>query len=152
MLTPEIKTQLLEIINQADAKVTQIANCDVRLVLVDPAGQLVQLKGEPDRHLTAIKKDKILRDIIIEVTGVEWHDIESKRRKREFVMARQLYMYFAYYWVKYSFKVAANNVGGRDHSTAIHSCNTVKDLVDTDYEEMKLWFTQIKIKLNSVLL
>lgn len=58
--------------------------------------------------------------------------LKSKTRKREIVQARQISMYFAKQLTKASLKNIGMHFGGRDHSTVIHACQTVNDLIDTD--------------------
>ncbi len=58
--------------------------------------------------------------------------LKSKTRKREIVQARQISMYFAKQLTKASLKNIGMHFGGRDHSTVIHACQTVNDLMDTD--------------------
>jgi chromosomal replication initiator protein len=41
-------------------------------------------------------------------------------------------MYFAKKLTKHSLKAIGDYFGGRDHSTVIHSCQTVEDLMETD--------------------
>ena len=58
--------------------------------------------------------------------------VKSKTRKREIVQARQISMFLAKAFTKNSLKTIGEHFGGRDHTTVIHSCQTVKDLMDTD--------------------
>jgi chromosomal replication initiator protein len=58
--------------------------------------------------------------------------LREKTRKREVVQARQLSMFLAKQFTKNSLKVIGKHFGGRDHSTVIHSCQAVQDLIDTD--------------------
>jgi chromosomal replication initiator protein len=58
--------------------------------------------------------------------------LESKSRKRIYVIPRQIAMYFLKMFTSLSLEEIGNMFGERDHSTAIHSINTVKDLIDTD--------------------
>lgn len=60
--------------------------------------------------------------------------LQRKSRKREIVKARQVFMYLAKKTTKYSLKVIGNYVDGFDHTTVIHSCITVQNLIDTDAE------------------
>ena len=48
------------------------------------------------------------------------------------VQARQITMFLAKAFTKNSLKTIGEHFGGRDHTTVIHSCQTVKDLMDTD--------------------
>jgi chromosomal replication initiator protein len=41
-------------------------------------------------------------------------------------------MFLAKQFTKNSLKNIGDHFGGRDHTTVIHSCQTVKDLMDTD--------------------
>lgn len=58
--------------------------------------------------------------------------LRASTRKREVVQARQISMYFAKKLTKHSLKAIGEFFGGRDHSTVIHSCQTVEDLMETD--------------------
>lgn len=58
--------------------------------------------------------------------------LKSKTRKRNIVLARQISMYFAKNMTKSSLANIGKHFGGRDHSTVIHACQTVLDLMDTD--------------------
>ena len=58
--------------------------------------------------------------------------LKDKTRKRAIVQARQLSMYLAKSLTKNSLKSIGKHFGGRDHSTVIHSCQAVQDLMDTD--------------------
>ena len=58
--------------------------------------------------------------------------IGSKSRKREFVVARQVSMYLAQKYTKMPTSRIGKLVGGRDHSTVIHSCSQVESRLKTD--------------------
>ena len=58
--------------------------------------------------------------------------MKSKTRKRHIVQARQISMYFAKNMTKASLANIGKHFGGRDHSTVIHACQTVQDLMETD--------------------
>jgi chromosomal replication initiator protein len=66
--------------------------------------------------------------------SVPMEKLKEKTRKRAIVQARQLSMYLAKNFTKSSLKVIGRYFGGRDHSTVIHSCQAVRDLMDTDKE------------------
>ncbi|AIZ64530.1 chromosomal replication initiation protein [Hymenobacter sp. DG25B] len=58
--------------------------------------------------------------------------LKDKTRKKEVVTARQVAMYFAKEHTNHSLKSIGYHFGGRDHSTVIHSVQTVSDLIDSD--------------------
>jgi len=66
--------------------------------------------------------------------NISIEDIKSKTRKRDIVQARQISMYFAKKLTNTSLCNIGKQFGGRDHSTVIHACQTVNDLLDTDKE------------------
>jgi len=49
---------------------------------------------------------------------------------------------------KCSFPAIGNHVGGRDHTTAMHACNKVNELLKTD-EQLKRDISLIREKLYS---
>lgn len=60
--------------------------------------------------------------------------LKGKSRKREIVQARQVAMYFVKQFTDFSLKHIGQQFGNRDHSTVIHSCQVVSDIMDTDPE------------------
>ncbi|MCB0736297.1 MAG: chromosomal replication initiator protein DnaA [Bacteroidetes bacterium] len=58
--------------------------------------------------------------------------LKSKTRKREIVQARQISMFLSKRFTKTSLANIGKFFGGRDHSTVIHACQTVSNLMDTD--------------------
>ena len=58
--------------------------------------------------------------------------LKAKTRKKEVVTARQVAMYFAKHHTSHTLKTIGFHFGGRDHTTVMHSVQTVSDLVDQD--------------------
>jgi len=73
-----------------------------------------------------------IKELVAEHFEVPVEKLQSKTRKREVVMARQLSMYLAKNYTNSSLKNIGRNFGNRDHSTVIHSVKVVQDLMDTD--------------------
>ena len=73
-----------------------------------------------------------IQKMVCEYFDVAYDKLLQKTRKREIVQARQITMYLAKAFTKNSLKTIGEHFGGRDHTTVIHSCQTVKDLMDTD--------------------
>ena len=74
-------------------------------------------------------------DILEKVCGhfrVEQRHVFSKSRKREYVQARQVSMYLAQKYTKMPAGRIGQLIGNRDHSTVIHSCNTVEKRLKVD--------------------
>ena len=73
-----------------------------------------------------------IQKLVCEYFEVPVELLKSQTRKREIVQARQITMFLAKAFTKNSLKTIGEHFGGRDHTTVIHSCQTVKDLMDTD--------------------
>lgn len=64
--------------------------------------------------------------------GVTQQNVFSKSRKREFVQARQVCMYLAQKYTKMPSARIGKLIGGRDHSTVIHSCSAIEQRLKLD--------------------
>ncbi|MDD6111384.1 MAG: helix-turn-helix domain-containing protein, partial [Prevotellaceae bacterium] len=56
----------------------------------------------------------------------------GRSRKRDYVAARQLSMYFAQKYTKMPASRIGQLIGGRDHSTVIHSCSAIEQRLKVD--------------------
>src|SRR2546423_2707325 len=92
-----------------------------------------------------------IQKLVCEFFDVPYDRLLHKTRKREIVQARQITMYLAKAFTKNSLKTIGEHFGGRDHTTVIHSCQTVKDLMDTDslFRENVVELTQ-KVQLAAM--
>ena len=68
--------------------------------------------------------------------------LSSKSRRHEIVLVRQISMYLAQKYTKLPASRIGKLVGGRDHSTVIHSCNTISKRLQVD--------TMFKEELSSI--
>jgi chromosomal replication initiator protein len=74
-------------------------------------------------------------DILEKVCGhynVSQQYVFSKSRKRDYVLVRQVSMYLAQKYTKMPAARIGQLIGGRDHSTVIHSCSTVEQRLKVD--------------------
>jgi len=81
------------------------------------------------------KKLVSVRDVVHKVA--EFYDIDEnsiyeKTRRKEVVRPRQLIMYILREDFKVSFPTIGQKLGGRDHTTVIHSCDKVRTELKTD--------------------
>lgn len=75
---------------------------------------------------------EFIQELVADHFDVPVDKLQGKTRKRQVVIARQMSMYLTKKLTGKSLKAIGENFGGRDHSTVIHSCKTVKDLMETD--------------------
>ncbi len=94
-----------------------------------------------DRPLTV---DDILEQVCNHY-NVTSTNINSRSRKREYVIARQVSMYLCQKYTKMPASRIGMLVGKRDHSTVVHSCNQVETRLKTD----KKFFDEIQSIENS---
>ena len=86
----------------------------------------------------AVKVDNhplTIDDILEKVCGhykVTQQNVFSKSRKRNYVIVRQVSMYLAQKYTKMPASRIGQLIGGRDHSTVIHSCSTVEQRLKVD--------------------
>jgi len=91
-----------------------------------------------------------IQKMVCDYYHVDYTKLMTKTRKREVVLARQITMYLAKMFTKQSLKAIGEHFGGFDHTTVIHSCQTVKNLMDTDsdYKETLMEIQQ-KVQMAS---
>lgn len=87
-----------------------------------------------------------IQEIVCQQIDIEPQSLHSKTRVRPVVKARQMIMYFAKIFTKHSLRIIGDFFGGFDHTTVIHSCQTVEDLMTSD--KNYLWeIEQIRFKI-----
>ena len=74
--------------------------------------------------------------------GVSQQNVFSKSRKRQLVQVRQISMYLAQKYTKMPAARIGQLIGGRDHSTVLHSCTAVEQRMKVD--------SSFKDELNSI--
>ncbi len=74
----------------------------------------------------------LITKIVCEEMSIDENKVRDKTRKQEIVIARQLAMYLAKELTRISLKNVGLYFGGRDHSTVIHACTSIQNLIDTD--------------------
>lgn len=105
-----------------------------------------QVKGKPlsqsdvkrlIRNNIQVKKAKPVEDVVQAVTdfyGVEEELIHKKTRKKEVVRPRQIIMFILREDYEIAYPTIGQKIGGRDHTTVIHSYEKIKTEMETDAE------------------
>ena len=81
------------------------------------------------------KKSVTLKQIVETVTNfydLDNEDLRGSSRKKEIVNPRQIAMYLMREEINASFPSIGYELGGRDHTTAMHACEKIKQTVDKD--------------------
>ncbi len=96
----------------------------------------VELVREALKDLLALQDrlvsiDNIQR-VVAEYYKIKVSDLHSKRRSRSVARPRQVAMYLAKDLTNHSLPEIGDTFGGRDHTTVLHACRKVKELIDSD--------------------
>ena len=98
------------------------------------AERIIKRAVKVDNHPLTI--DDIM-DVVCKHYGVNQQQVFSKSRKRDYVQVRQVSMYLAQKYTKMPASRIGQLIGGRDHSTVLHSCSTIEQRlkVDKDFKD-----------------
>ncbi len=100
-----------------------------REMTVELAEQIIgKIVGEDKNEITIGKVQKT----VCEYFNISKDLFLSSSRKRPIVQARQIAMYMSRTLVGCSLSMIGSELGGKDHATVLHACNTVSDLMATD--------------------
>ncbi len=75
--------------------------------------------------------DNIQR-VVAEYYKIKVSDLNSKRRSRSVARPRQVAMYLAKDLTNHSLPEIGESFGGRDHTTVLHACRKIKELLESD--------------------
>jgi len=87
-----------------------------------------KIVGEQKTNLSI---DKV-QETVCQYFGISRQDLTSKSRRRNIVQARQIAMYMSRNLINCPLSIIGSEIGGKDHATVLHACNTVSDLIATD--------------------
>jgi chromosomal replication initiator protein len=88
-------------------------------------GPIIEL---PSRHLTV----EVIQRVTAQHFGLRVTDLKGAKRHRGVVVPRMIAVWLTRKHTQASFPEIGRSFGGRDHSTAIHACQKVDWLVQTD--------------------
>ena len=96
----------------------------------------IRLAERVIKRAVKVEDKPLTIDDIVETVCTHYNvtvtQVNSKSRKREYVVARQVTMYLAQKLTKMPASRIGKLVGNRDHSTVIHSCSKVEERLKVD--------------------
>jgi chromosomal replication initiator protein len=100
----------------------------------DEVARMLQVDVESKRRL--IKPANII-DAVTKVFDVTAREIKGRRRTAYIALARQTVMYLIREELQYPLEKIASEVNRKDHTTVIHACDKIEDLLkeDDQYKE-----------------
>ncbi len=116
----ELEGALNTLICQAQLKDRVLSLADVKTLL--------RTVGQPKKAVSVREIIKAVADFY----GVEEGSIYEKTRRKEVVKPRQIIMYILREDFRVSFPTIGDKLGGRDHTTVIHSCEKIREDLKTN--------------------
>ena len=102
-----------------------------------------KIVGEQEKEVTT---DLVISNVC-EYFNITREMLLSATRKRQIVQARQIAMYECRNLIQNcSLSTIGSELGGKDHATVLHACNTVQDLMATD-KLFRQWVEDIEIMI-----
>ncbi|SFN38906.1 chromosomal replication initiator protein DnaA [Dokdonella immobilis] len=95
-------------------------------------------------HAQAISIGNIQK-VVVEYYQLRMADLLSKRRSRSVARPRQIAMALAKEMTEHSLPEIGDAFGGRDHTTVLHACRTVRNLRETDGKLNQDWEKLVRI-------
>jgi chromosomal replication initiator protein len=95
-------------------------------------------------HAQAVTVPNIQK-IVADYYQVRLQDLLSKRRVRSLARPRQIAMTLAKELTEHSLPEIGEAFGGRDHTTVLHACRTIRKLAETDVRMRQDWEQLIRI-------
>ena len=93
------------------------------------AERIIKRAVKVDNHPLTI--DDIIEKVCCHY-NVSQQNVFSRSRKRDYVLVRQVSMYLAQKYTKMPASRIGQLIGGRDHSTVIHSCSAIEQRLKVD--------------------
>jgi chromosomal replication initiator protein len=116
---------------------------DRRELNLDLVKEIVHGTAKLDEKPLTIDK---IKDYVSAFFNIAIENLESKSRKHEIALARQMAMYLAKQYTELSLKSIGSFFGNRDHSTVLHSCTTIENYLCTD-KTVKSAFESLKTQI-----
>lgn len=153
----EINTEIIEYISSnITNNIRELEGCLVKiLALASLEGKEItlELAKEVVKSIATDRKFSItieqIQKTVSQYFEIPEDMLRSKTKKQEFVRARQISMYFCKKFTNASLKTIGLHFGGRDHSTVIHSIQSVEEMLNEEKFVSIINSIQRKIEINS---
>ena len=153
----DIDHEVLEIIaTSVDSNIRELEGSLNRLIAMAQLSHERITPAMAENALSAINKPRDSRAItpelitgtVCEYMGVSREDLLGKKRNREIALARQYAIYICREMTNLSTTRIGAEFGGRDHSTVMHACDKVGELMENDADTRRT-ITAIRQKIAS---
>jgi chromosomal replication initiator protein len=80
-----------------------------------------------------------IQKVVADYYGLQIKDLLSKRRTRSLARPRQMAMALAKELTEHSLPEIGDAFAGRDHTTVLHACRQIRNLMETDGKLREDW-------------
>lgn len=108
----------------------KLTNREVTLDLAEKALHDVVNETEQKREITV----ELIQEIVAEHYGITTDEMKSKKRTQHVVFSRHVAMYLTRMIMDIALYAVGKKFGGRDHTTVIHACNKINEVLESDPE------------------
>lgn len=150
-LSPEV---IEYIASNVTNNVRQLEGCLIKIIAQSSlTGTEITLSVVRETLKDMIKPSKInitiesIQRIVCEYFNIAEDMVRGKTRKQEIVQARQIAMFLGKEFTQSSLKSIGLHFGGRDHTTVIHACESVKNQAETN-EKFRAVLNDIRKKIE----
>ncbi|MCR4627587.1 MAG: chromosomal replication initiator protein DnaA [Treponema sp.] len=91
-----------------------------------------QLRDTFSQPLSGTITIDTIQKVVSDYYNISITDIKSKKRDKKYVYPRQIAIYLSRELTEYSYPEIGQEFGGRDHTTAMHADEKIRDLLKTD--------------------
>ena len=109
----------------------------------------IDLVKEALKDLLALQNKLVtvenIQKTVAEYYKIRLNELLSKRRSRSIARPRQIAMALAKELTNHSLPELGDKFGGRDHTTVLHACRTVKSLINSDPNAQEDWNNLMRI-------
>jgi len=149
-LTEEMIDFLASEVNSNVRELIGVINSVIAHSMIYKSDLSLDLLKETINKIAANQKKNInipyIQDVVCDYFGIRKEQLLSKTRKREIALPRQLAMYFSKEYTNATFAKIGEEMGGKDHTTVMYACETIKDVSKVD-KEIKKYLKDLKERI-----
>ncbi len=127
-IAQEIKTNIREL-EGALIRVIAYAQMDDQLVNIETTKMVLKDMVKETNKIISVE---MVQKIVAEYYKVPVNELRAKKRNQNIVVPRQVAMYLSRQLANLSLPEIGNAFGGKDHTTVLHSCRKIEELVNSD--------------------
>lgn len=106
-----------------------LLNRELNKSLIDEEIEKIYNVKREEKKFVTLKR---ILEVVCEYFGITCEEIKSERRVKNIILPRQIAMYLGRELTESSLNSIAIEFGGKDHTTVMHACKKVKELIQKD--------------------